>query len=76
MAEHDVIKTKFPQTFPDGFFRAFDGDVKLMLEKVQKVLRRYLAPFLSYRENPAGGNLTPRQPPSGPRGSLARPNLP
>ena len=31
------------------------ADVKLMLGKVLKVSRRYLLPFLSYRENPAGG---------------------
>ena len=30
-------------------------DVKLKLEKVLKVLCRYLTPFFSYRENPAGG---------------------
>ena len=33
--------------------------VKLMLEKVLKVSRRYLPLFLSYRENPAGGAFAP-----------------
>ena len=42
------------------------ADVKLTLENVLPVLRRYLPLFLSYRENPArgGGRICP---PSGAR---------
>ena len=41
-------------------------DAKLMREKVLKVSSRYLLPFLSYRENPAGGqNLPPPPLPAG-----------
>ena len=32
---------------------------KLLPEKVLKISRRYLRPFLSYRENPAGGRISP-----------------
>ena len=41
------------------FSEIFVADVNLMLGKVLKVVRRYLPPFLSYRENPAGGDICP-----------------
>ena len=44
-------------------------DVTLITEKVLKVLRRYLLPFLSHRENPAGGRIFP--PRSGARVNVA-----
>ena len=58
------LKRHFLKNVSTDFSDFFLADVKLMLEKVMKVLRRYLLLFLSYRENPAGGqNLTP--PPAG-----------
>ena len=47
------------------------GDVKMMLGKVLKVSRRYMPPFLSYRENPSGGRRN-SPPPSGARVKLAK----
>ena len=47
-------------------------DVKLMLGKVLKVSHRYLPPFLSYREQPAGGGEF--RPHSGARVKQERPN--
>ena len=41
------------------------ADFKLMLGKVLKVSRRYMLPFLSYRENPAGGDIRLPPPPAG-----------
>ena len=55
MAEHGVTKTPFSKN--DGFFATLVGDVRLMPDKVMKVLRRYLLPFLSYRENTEGGGV-------------------
>ena len=64
MAEHDVNKKPFSQKNSDVFFsECLVGDVKLMLGKVIKVSRRYLPPFFSYRENPAGGAIF--APPAG-----------
>ena len=37
----------------------YKTDVKLMLGKVLQVSPRNLPPFLSYRENPAGGDICP-----------------
>ena len=36
-------------------------DFKVMLDKVLKVLRRYLPPLLNYRENPGGAESAPPQ---------------
>ena len=56
MAKRDVTKTPFSQKNITGFFlEILVADVQLMMGKVLKVSRRYLPPFLSYRENPAGG---------------------
>ena len=40
-------------------------DAKLMLKKMLKVWCRYLLPFLSYREDPAGGGGAESAPPAG-----------
>ena len=54
--KHVATKTLFSQKFLDSFLSEISvADVKLMLGKVPKVSRRYLPPFLSYRENSAGG---------------------
>ena len=65
MAKYDVTKSSFSQKFL-VFSEIFVEDVKLMLGKVLKVLRRYLLPYLSYRENPVGGGGY-QPPPSGAR---------
>ena len=58
------LKRYFLKTFSTDFSEILLADIKSMLEKVSKVLHLYLPPFLSYRENPEGGqNLPP--PPSG-----------
>ena len=65
MAKHDVTQTPFSQTFLDRFSEILLADVKSMLRKVRKaeeVSRRCLLPFLSYRENPAGGQNLPPPP--------------
>ena len=60
------LKRHFLKNLLMDFSEIVVADVTLMLWKVLKVLRRYLAPFLSYRENPAGGGeFLP--PPSGTR---------
>ena len=54
LAEHDVTKMPFPQTFLYNFFSYnFGKDIKILLYKVLQVSRRYLQLFLSYRENSA-----------------------
>ena len=53
MAAHDVTKTLFSQKSRANFYEIL-ADVKLTTNKVLKVSRRYLTPFLSYRENPTG----------------------
>ena len=53
------LKRHFLKFFSTDFSEILAADVKLMLWKVLKVLRRYLLPFLSYRENPAGGDIRP-----------------
>ena len=45
--KRDIVKST------RGFSDFFLVDVKLLLGKVLKISRRYLRPFLSYRENPA-----------------------
>ena len=55
MVEHDVLKHHFLKEFSTDFSEILVEDVKLMPEQVLIVSRRYLPPFLSYRENPAGG---------------------
>ena len=61
MAEHDVTKTTFSQTFIYGFSEILVGDVELMPEQVLKVFRRYLLSFLSCRQN-TGAVSTPPLP--------------
>ena len=56
MVKHDVTKTSLSLKKNRRFFlKVLMADVKLMLGKVLKVSRRYLPPFSSYGENPAGG---------------------
>ena len=57
MAKHDVTKTLLSKkkTKSAHFSEIHAADIKLMLEKVLKVSRRYLKMLLSYRENAAGG---------------------
>ena len=54
LPKYDVTETryckKYQRILSDFFFLV---DVKLLLGKVLKISRRYLRPFLSYRENPA-----------------------
>ena len=70
MVEHDVTNTQFfKKTTRLIFSEILMKDVKLMLEKVRKVSRRYLALFLNYRENPAGGEAESAPPPPG-RGAV------
>ena len=65
MAKRDVTKTPFSQKIITGFFlEILVADVQLMMGKVLKVSRRYLPPFLSYRENPAGGGRICPPPPA------------
>ena len=49
------LKRHFLKGFSTDFPEILVADVKLMMRKVLKVLRRYLSSFLSYRVNPAGG---------------------
>ena len=58
------LKRHFLKNSLTDFSAILVTDVKLILRKVLKVSRRYLLPFLNYRENPAGG-IAP--PPSGAR---------
>ena len=61
MVKHDVTKTSLSLKKNSKIFfsKVLMADVKLMLGKVLKVSRRYLPPFLSYGENPAGGIRLP-----------------
>ena len=52
------------------FYEILVADVKLMLRKVLRVSRRYLPPFLRYRENPAGDGGRVKSAPSGARVKL------
>ena len=55
-----LLKRDFLKNLSPDFSEISVVDVKLILGKELKVSRRYLAPFLSYQENPAGGqNLPP-----------------
>ena len=58
------LKRHFLKNLLIDFSEIVVADVILMLWKVLKVLHRYVAPFLSYRENPAGGAEFP-PPPAG-----------
>ena len=49
------LKRHFLKNFSTDLSEILMVDTKLMLEKVLKVSCRHLLPFLSYRENPAGG---------------------
>ena len=64
MAKHDVTKTPFSlkKKISTDIYEILATDVKLTLGKVPKVLRRYLLPFLSYQENPAGGGAESASP--------------
>ena len=55
MAKHDVTKIPFSKKKTTDFSEILVADVKLMLEKVLKVSRRYLLPFVIYQEKLAGG---------------------
>ena len=59
MAKHDVTNTPFSQKYIDGFFLNFGGRRQVDAGEGIESLRRYLPPFLSYRENPAGGKFAP-----------------
>ena len=48
------LKRHFLKKISTDIYEILATDVKLTLGKVPKVLRRYLLPFLSYQENPAG----------------------
>ena len=48
------LKRHFLKKISTDFSETLLEDVKLMLDKVLKVLRRYLMSFLSYRENTGG----------------------
>ena len=66
MVKHDVTKTQFSKKKKSiDFSEVLVADVKLTLGKVLKVSRRYLPPFLSYRENLAGGGGDIRLPQRG-----------
>ena len=66
MSEDSATKTHFSEKNIEDFFsEILMKYVKLMLEKVLKFLRRYLALFLSYRDNPAGGGAESAPPPAG-----------
>ena len=65
MTKHDVTETQFSQNFSTDFSETFVADVKLMLGNLLKVSRRYLQPFLSYRENSAAGGAEFAPPPAG-----------
>ena len=52
------VKRHFLKIFPDYFLMLME-DAKSMLDKLLKVSRRYLPPFLSFRENLAGGAESP-----------------
>ena len=53
------LKRHFLQKLSTDFSEILLADIKLMLKKVLKVWRRYLLQFLSYRENPTGGDIRP-----------------
>ena len=59
------LNRHFLKNFSTDFSEILVVDVKLMLGKALKVLRRYLLPFLSFRGNQAGGGQyfspTPKQ---------------
>ena len=48
------LKHHFVKNFATDFPEIFVEDIRLMPDKVLKVLRRYLLSFLSYRENERG----------------------
>ena len=61
------LKQHFLKKISPVFFSEISlTEVKLMQGKVLTISRRYLMPYLSYRENPAGGRICP-PPPSGAR---------
>ena len=49
------LKRHFLKNFLIGFSELLVGDVKLMLDKVLKVFRRYLLSFSSYRKKNTEG---------------------
>ena len=60
------LKCHFLKNLSTDFSEILVEDVKLMLVTVLKVSRRYLPPFVRYRENPAGGGqYLPPPPPVG-----------
>ena len=63
MATYDVTKTSFSQKKIDGFFWNVDGRRQIDVGEGTVSFASFSALFLSYRENPAGGNIPP--PPAG-----------
>ena len=59
------LKRHFLKKISTDFSKILLVDVKLMLDKLLKILQRYLLLFLSYRENTGGGKIYP--PPSAAR---------
>ena len=55
ITENDVTKNNFLKNVLTGFSEILIADVKLRVDKVSKVLRRYLLSSLSYRGNTGGG---------------------
>ena len=75
LPKYDVTETryckKYQRILSDFFFLV---DVKLLLGKVLKISRRYLRPFLSYRENPAvSAESAPPPPPEWDAGYCTHP---
>ena len=60
MAKHDVTETPFSHKFVDGFSESLMGDVKLMSDKVLKVLVDICIVFELSRKY-ARGNISPQR---------------